>query len=441
MIITCPECATRYNVEDDRFLPDGHSVRCTNCGVSWFVPAPEALTLEPESISLPGEEAAPDDTVEPTKELEDEPRESDSLFDDVDIARAKNQEEGKAASTESPSDNATVFDVADENDVEDEEPRKSFFSLGGKRNKDRDERQEPNFFEEYSAKKVRADKIDERANAPEEKQPHKEDVQRQEADPEKQSSFEEWDVEDEVREASFAEVHDDDGVLDAQWEDVRDDGDGDALNRPRGFGRRMREERRRATAVTKVEPIDPRYFDEEFFEALRVQPRELEKALRKARRRAEAREKNRMTPLRALGWSAWIGAVAASVFAVVVYRDDVVRVAPRTAEVYEVLGVDTEPYGLQLSDVRHRLAMSPQGPTIEITGKLQNISSESLAAPLLQVEALGPDGELLSRWTFSAETTNVLSGAAANFMTRAPAPDGVVEVALSFAPDSPVRRR
>ncbi|MEM9014556.1 MAG: zinc-ribbon domain-containing protein, partial [Pseudomonadota bacterium] len=43
MIITCPECATRYNVEDDRFLPDGHSVRCTNCGVSWFVPAPEAL--------------------------------------------------------------------------------------------------------------------------------------------------------------------------------------------------------------------------------------------------------------------------------------------------------------------------------------------------------------------------------------------------------------
>lgn len=47
MIITCPDCAARYDVDDDRFSPNGRSVRCTACGESWYVPAPEPLDIEP----------------------------------------------------------------------------------------------------------------------------------------------------------------------------------------------------------------------------------------------------------------------------------------------------------------------------------------------------------------------------------------------------------
>ncbi len=47
MIITCPDCATRYDVDDERFTPSGRSVRCTSCGESWFVPAPEELDVAP----------------------------------------------------------------------------------------------------------------------------------------------------------------------------------------------------------------------------------------------------------------------------------------------------------------------------------------------------------------------------------------------------------
>ncbi|NWG92281.1 MAG: zinc-ribbon domain-containing protein, partial [Parvularculaceae bacterium] len=43
MIITCPSCATRYDVDDDRFSPDGRSVRCAECNESWFVPAPQPI--------------------------------------------------------------------------------------------------------------------------------------------------------------------------------------------------------------------------------------------------------------------------------------------------------------------------------------------------------------------------------------------------------------
>ena len=45
MILTCPECATSYFVDDSRIPNAGRSVKCTNCGARWTVtkeaPPPE----------------------------------------------------------------------------------------------------------------------------------------------------------------------------------------------------------------------------------------------------------------------------------------------------------------------------------------------------------------------------------------------------------------
>ncbi len=220
-------------------------------------------------------------------------------------------------------------------------------------------------------------------------------------------------------------------IVDADWEDVDDGGVG-----PR-FGRRVREERRRATALARLEDVrrfEPQSLDDEFFRSLRVTPRELERAMRKARRRAEAREKNRMTPWRAFGWSAWVAAVAGAAYAVVAYRDEIVKAAPTAADAYAVVGIETDPYGLKIENVSHRLAMSTGGPMIEITGALRNQGTDALNAPLLQAEALGPRGELLARWTFRPEEPSVNGGGLVQFTTRNAAPEGVAEVALSFAP-------
>lgn len=222
-------------------------------------------------------------------------------------------------------------------------------------------------------------------------------------------------------------------IVDADWEDVDEISGGPS----RGFGRRVRAKRRRATALARMDDVrrfDPDVFDDEFFASLKVTPRELEKALKKARRRAEYRDKNRMTPLRAFGWSAWVAAVAGTIYAVVAYRDEIVKIAPSTADAYAVVGIEANPYGLAIEDVRHRLAMSTGGAMIEITGSLKNDGDAVVEAPLLQAEALGPRGELLSRWTFTPSQAEVLNGASIDFSTRAPAPEGVAEVALSFAP-------
>jgi len=44
MILTCPECATRYFVEDSR-LGEGRTVRCASCKSSWHAKADEPLEL------------------------------------------------------------------------------------------------------------------------------------------------------------------------------------------------------------------------------------------------------------------------------------------------------------------------------------------------------------------------------------------------------------
>jgi len=43
MILTCPECTTRYQTDASQFAPDGRKVRCAKCGHVWLQmpPAPE----------------------------------------------------------------------------------------------------------------------------------------------------------------------------------------------------------------------------------------------------------------------------------------------------------------------------------------------------------------------------------------------------------------
>jgi predicted Zn finger-like uncharacterized protein len=56
MILTCPECATRYFVEDERLGEAGRSVRCGACGVTWTALAEPPLELTKGELGAVAEE-------------------------------------------------------------------------------------------------------------------------------------------------------------------------------------------------------------------------------------------------------------------------------------------------------------------------------------------------------------------------------------------------
>jgi predicted Zn finger-like uncharacterized protein len=81
MILTCPECATGYFVEDAQIRASGRTVRCAACGHRWVAYPERPLELVPSEAegALAGPEAGPEpaaeaEAAEPALTAEDLPR-------------------------------------------------------------------------------------------------------------------------------------------------------------------------------------------------------------------------------------------------------------------------------------------------------------------------------------------------------------------------------
>lgn len=77
MILTCPECATRYFVPDEKMGPDGRNVKCANCGHRWHASAtPDLELFEDDDLGALAREvqgAAGESAEKPPEDLADVP--------------------------------------------------------------------------------------------------------------------------------------------------------------------------------------------------------------------------------------------------------------------------------------------------------------------------------------------------------------------------------
>jgi predicted Zn finger-like uncharacterized protein len=71
MILTCPECATSYFVDDSRIAAAGRTVKCSNCGARWVAlpqgAEPPPTPAPPPPSAAPPSQAAP--AFQPVDEL------------------------------------------------------------------------------------------------------------------------------------------------------------------------------------------------------------------------------------------------------------------------------------------------------------------------------------------------------------------------------------
>ncbi|USQ94322.1 zinc-ribbon domain-containing protein [Caulobacter sp. RL271] len=69
MILTCPECASRYFVDDSKVGSAGRVVRCASCGHRWTARNEEAVDLfeTPEASALGGQAEGANRALKPPR--------------------------------------------------------------------------------------------------------------------------------------------------------------------------------------------------------------------------------------------------------------------------------------------------------------------------------------------------------------------------------------
>jgi len=74
MILTCPECSTKYMAKDGTIGPNGRSVTCARCDATWYVEGmdPDALALKDNEAVLIAAETEPEPAPNLTSEGERE---------------------------------------------------------------------------------------------------------------------------------------------------------------------------------------------------------------------------------------------------------------------------------------------------------------------------------------------------------------------------------
>lgn len=90
MILTCPECATSYFVDETKISADGRLVKCAACGARWTAYAEVEAQIEPEPVEAEPElEAEAPEALAPDSLDDSEPEDLPKAF------RAKQAEERK----------------------------------------------------------------------------------------------------------------------------------------------------------------------------------------------------------------------------------------------------------------------------------------------------------------------------------------------------------
>ena len=155
-------------------------------------------------------------------------------------------------------------------------------------------------------------------------------------------------------------------------------------------------------------------------------------AARATRDRMRAAAANRMTPGRALGWTAWASASAALAFALVFEGPLVRAVFPPSAGLYALRAPPAAPPGLTVEAALGAYALSTQGPAVTVTGRVINAGGAD-AVPRVTLVATTRDGT--EAQDVPLPQVALPPGGERPFALRALVPDGTKGLRVTVAED------
>lgn len=135
-----------------------------------------------------------------------------------------------------------------------------------------------------------------------------------------------------------------------------------------------------------------------------------------------------------VGWAALGAVVVALGLAGGLAREAIVAAWPPAGLLYATLGVPVGPpgAGLDFRAVKSERRVENDAAFLILEGQILNGTDRERPVPMVRATALGSDGAPLHSWTFESSHTTLLPGEIAIFQSAEAAPEGAVEVTITF---------
>jgi predicted Zn finger-like uncharacterized protein len=130
--------------------------------------------------------------------------------------------------------------------------------------------------------------------------------------------------------------------------------------------------------------------------------------------------------LRGAGLTATCAAMAALVLAMMVWRNDVVRLLPQTATFYRLVGLEVNLRGLAFKDIKITYETADAKPVLVIEGMIVGEAKEPVGIPRLRFSVRDAQGAEVYAWNAVLGQSVLKPGERAWFKTRlaSPPPEG-----------------
>jgi len=142
---------------------------------------------------------------------------------------------------------------------------------------------------------------------------------------------------------------------------------------------------------------------------------------------------NRRRSIRLI-WAVPILILTLAAVVAVLKRQGIVEAFPRSATIYQALGMQVTANGLDVRRLTSERLVVDGQPMLRVTGEVVNLTSQAIAAPLIQLRLENRSGEPLADWF--VEPGTVPAGQSVAIETDYPAPPiDAVGLSYRFSPD------
>jgi hypothetical protein len=122
------------------------------------------------------------------------------------------------------------------------------------------------------------------------------------------------------------------------------------------------------------------------------------------------------------GWGAAITLLIAINIALIVFRADVVRLAPQTAAVYAAIGLEVNLRGLAFTELVTRRETQDGTPMLTVEGVIKSASRQTINVPRLRFAVRNAKGHEIYNWTAVPARNAIAPGATIPFRSRLASP-------------------